>query len=418
MEEAGATAEAATLVGRLGHSDPAARKDAYARLVGLGAAAVPALCAALRDSLGPRRAAVAEVLVDLAPVSLPALAELAADPDREVRLWVAWVLGRAPLPESVEPLAALTRDPDAEVRRMAVTALAGLGVPGRTRHLAAVLRDSDAAARREAVTALGETGDPAAVGPTCTALADADAGVRRAAAAALGRLRDPRAVAALLSAAAANYDEAFQAATIEALGAIGDPAALEPLCRVLREGQDSVAELAAAAVARLGAAAVGPLCDLLPGLRGFGNAPRAVIRDREADGLTRRGQLVLRALMRLGREAVPALAGVLTREDTEHARYEAAWVLAEIARRDPCIELRAALAPLRAGVGPFSGQARYIQDRYREAITAIEAATEALADIPRPAGPAPPAAADLPRPAGAPEPAAADLPRAAAGPTG
>ena len=110
--------------------------------------------------------------------------------------------------------------------------------------LLAALGDADADVREAAAEALGQIGDAAAVPGLLAALGDADWRVRRAAAAALGQIGAP-AVPGLL--AALRYaEEDVREAAAAALREIGDAAAVPGLLAALRDADADVRRAAAA----------------------------------------------------------------------------------------------------------------------------------------------------------------------------
>jgi HEAT repeat protein len=114
----------------------------------------------------------------------------------------------------------------------------------------AALKDKDPKVRRQAAEALGRLGDKAAVEPLIAALKDDDRGVRWSAASALGALADNRAVEPLI-AALKDQDAWVRGMVAEALGRLGDRRAVEPLRAVLKRDDGSVDESAACALAAL-----------------------------------------------------------------------------------------------------------------------------------------------------------------------
>lgn len=108
-------------------------------------------------------------------------------------------------------------------------------------------------ARMEAAKALSRSRDPRALAPLLAVLADANRDVRWAAIEALGDLGDRRAVPALVE--YLKRPEAYRwgkRLAASALGAIGDPAALEPLLGLLADEDPFVRRAAAMALLRLG----------------------------------------------------------------------------------------------------------------------------------------------------------------------
>jgi len=97
------------------------------------------------------------------------------------------------------------------------------------------LQTGGAEAQWQAAEALGALGDLRAVEPLISALSIQHWRVRCAAAQALGRLRDPRAVDALMAQVnLINIDKTSRLAAAEALGNSGDPRGAAPLVTMLR----------------------------------------------------------------------------------------------------------------------------------------------------------------------------------------
>jgi HEAT repeat protein len=96
------------------------------------------------------------------------------------------------------------------------------------------LKDTDSVVRWRAADALGAIKDPRAVEPLVAALKDADRDVRLSAAAALGAIKDPRAVAPL-SVALKDPDDRVRYYAAEALGKIKDPRAIMPLLAIIQD---------------------------------------------------------------------------------------------------------------------------------------------------------------------------------------
>lgn len=114
-------------------------------------------------------------------------------------------------------------------------------------------RGKDTTARMEAAKLLGASKDPRALGPLVAALGDASRDVRWAAVEALGELGDRRAVPALVE--YLKRPEAYRwgkRLVAAALGAIGDPSAVEPLQGLLADEDPFVRRLAAISLLRTG----------------------------------------------------------------------------------------------------------------------------------------------------------------------
>jgi HEAT repeat protein len=130
------------------------------------------------------------------------------------------------------------------------------------RGLVRALNHRDPAIQYQAAEALGDLGDPAAVEPLAQALrGDEYSGVRWKAAEALARIGPP-AVDALIEALDDPDDDVRWKAAI-ALGEIGDPRGVEPLIKVLADPDRFVQSRAAQALGMIGAPAVDRLTRML-----------------------------------------------------------------------------------------------------------------------------------------------------------
>ena len=94
-------------------------------------------------------------------------------------------------------------------------------------------------------------GDIRSVGALVRALCDEDCYVRQEAASALGAMGDPRAVEALIELLEEDDDEDVREEVAWALGKIGDARAVEPLIRALFDTDKDVREEAAWALGRI-----------------------------------------------------------------------------------------------------------------------------------------------------------------------
>ena len=177
------------LVRLLARGEPPVRHLAAAALGELGSpAAIPALAAALA---GPDvegvRWRAAEALVRIGPLALEELVPLAVHPDPDVRWKACVALGEIGDRRAAPVLIERLTDLDRFVRGRAVSALVRLGAPAGG-PLARALEDPDARIRQGAAEALGQIGDPAAMEGLLIAIRDPVESVRRAAAVALLRL--------------------------------------------------------------------------------------------------------------------------------------------------------------------------------------------------------------------------------------
>lgn len=271
------------LLAALESDDAETRKAAAAALGQSGqAAAVPALVALLDDepdvvvvaagALGAigdsrafeplvahldhhhaavRQAAVAS-LNSLAHPDLPGRVRALLDDDSpRVRESAVRIAGYFGFTECVERVIALCMDEDEGVRRAAVEQLAHLDDARALATLVEVLRSGSTGVRAAAARGLAHLDAPAALAPVLSALADPDPWVRYYAARSAGHLRLGGAVAALCRVATTDDVAPARIAAIEALGAIGQPAAIDSL-RALAEGADmAIAQPALAALARM-----------------------------------------------------------------------------------------------------------------------------------------------------------------------
>lgn len=368
---------AGELITQLEHPDAQRRSRLFAELAAIGPAAVPALCQVLKLGHGVSRSRAAEALVLLGEGALGSLEAALLDADPEVRLWLAWTLGRIPRTEVVAHLVGLLSDPDLRVRRQVVDSLARTGLPGAVKGLCEALRDSHAEVRRDAVEALGRMRDPKAISPLCEALSDANLGVRSAAISALGERSSEVAVPALLQ-RLEDPTPSVRRDAARALGKLRARVAIQPLCRLLSSSDLRLATAAASALV-----AIGP-----PSTHAVTEAFDRLDRDRLS--------LAADVLVRIGIAAVPGLCRLLE-SDHEPVRISAVQALCRLAVSAAAPELRRALPSLRARLGLFSGISQQEEDACRAAILQIEEATRELKDLPLPVAP-PARGTSLPRP--------------------
>ncbi len=197
-----------------------------------GPAAVPPLVAMLDDKSARGNAAAAlGVLRDARAVD--PLVALLSGKDQQGRYWAVFALGLIKDPRAVDPLAAVLRDEDAH-GNVAVAVLL----------------------HTNAVEALGEIKDKRAVPPLSSYLGTGKYPKARAAAAeALGKIGDASGVPALVT--VIGNDTAFgvddvelareiQQNAVQALGAIKDPQAVDPLLQYMKAGKHPAARAHAA----------------------------------------------------------------------------------------------------------------------------------------------------------------------------
>jgi len=170
-----------------------------------------------------------------------------ADDDHRIRRTAAETLGKLEeLGAGVRAIPALCetlRDRKADVRRAAAEVLVKFGQPA-VDSLIYSLNDEDPGERQMAAWALGKIGDPWCLGPICDALHDQDAGVAMAAAEALDILGVPDEPEVLAWYAVARQDW-------DGAAALGDEA-IDPLCRSLKDVNPDVRWSAARSLGIIG----------------------------------------------------------------------------------------------------------------------------------------------------------------------
>ena len=209
------------------------------------------------DSDGVRRAAANALNRLDQPGATDALLDTLTDDDPTVRKAAAEALGFLRNRATIKPLADVALfDEDESVRRAAAEALnefhRDIYQDPALEHLLDALASNDARVRKAAAEALGFLGNRAAVGPLLdVALYDDDDSVRRAAADALNEIYPDGALDYLLD-ALTDEDPATRSAAAQALGFLGNRAALHPLADLaLNDGDETVRQTAAEALGEL-----------------------------------------------------------------------------------------------------------------------------------------------------------------------
>ncbi len=171
--------------------------------------------------------------------------------DAAIRLAAATALAPMKDPLAVEPLVGLLADENPGVRQAAVAALAARGGFRVVEPLVGALEDRDPDVRTTAATAVYRR-----------LMTDADSETRRTTAAALGRIRAVDAVQPLVK-ALMDPDDGVRVASIKALQAICDIAAVPPLIVVLAHEQvrQKATGRSSVAVERATSQALDALCD-------------------------------------------------------------------------------------------------------------------------------------------------------------
>ncbi len=173
-----------------------ADKNEEVRLLAAGAlkrikdpAGIGPLIKALKEPMKWLPARIAEVLVALGPLAVPALLAALHDPDPEYKSYIIEILGEIGDRGCLSRLVEVMQDENAAVRVKAVAAMGNFG-GDVVEPLLAALMDSDKKVRSQTVLALRRIADPAAAAGLAGATGDPDKFVRTNAVEALGRLGD------------------------------------------------------------------------------------------------------------------------------------------------------------------------------------------------------------------------------------
>jgi HEAT repeat protein len=229
--------------------------------------AVAPLILALRDPYHQVRTAGAEALGQIGdPQAVEPLVKLLRDKNWEVRAATALALGRFRDPQTIEPVVKLLTDSDREVREAAVNSLSAIGDGKAITPLVLALKDEEDSVRQVAAKSLRlldpmwERSEAAqlAVPDLKASLKAKEYWVRQSAASVLARIgemqsapapvrglaepfyyRRQEAVEALIG-ALADFDRELRLASVEALGRMGQVAAVEPLTRSLQDADPAV----------------------------------------------------------------------------------------------------------------------------------------------------------------------------------
>ncbi len=184
--------------------------------------------------------------------SLKAIHGLRKAGDSERRLQAVEQLAGIRSPLAVQELQQALDDPVPEVRRQAAEVLGEIRDNASVAPLAAKLRDEGSGVGPEAARALGRIGVPEAVPPLIEALHHPLRTVRISAAKALGQIGNASAVPALGEAALASTDVTLIRTAVEAAGQLGSATALEWLAPLLDHPDREVRTAVGEAIARIG----------------------------------------------------------------------------------------------------------------------------------------------------------------------
>lgn len=188
---------------------------------------------------GPEtRDQAADELRELGGEAVAELVAALADSDGELRAALATILGRIGDPRAREALEGCLADDSPLVRRQAALALGSLGHRGAVPALLTALGDRDPQVRAYVAFALGELADGRVLAALLRAVTDDAEEVRDYATAALGRLQDLRATPALLWLLAHDPSPYVRAHAALALGELGAKGACGGLLAALEDPSD------------------------------------------------------------------------------------------------------------------------------------------------------------------------------------
>ncbi len=177
------------------------------------------------------------------------------------------------------------------------------------------LASEDASTRQAAAEKLGQAGNPHAIEPLEKSLKDPSPNVRYASASALGQLKCPQALPALLE-ALKESDETVRQAAAEALGILGDPKAVSPLQAAVKRDDGELVR--ASAVKSLG---------MLGQKRAVITLQTALAKDKSELVRTESAK----ALAQLGdRRAAKTLAIIVLKDEDQNMRFTAAEALGKL----------------------------------------------------------------------------------------
>ena len=185
------------------------------------------------DPSTPADQASAALLAIGEPAVLPLIQKL-TDGSARVRAHAVYVLSRISDPRAIEPLIAAFADRDAEVRSVAARWIRYTD-PRMLDPYIAALKDSDPVIRRFAVSALGRFKEPRAVQALISTLTDTDTDVRWFSLLALSAMKDPAAMPAVLPVVKAvlpalkDESRVVRSHAAYTLGVLGQMEAFEPL---------------------------------------------------------------------------------------------------------------------------------------------------------------------------------------------
>jgi HEAT repeat protein/tRNA A-37 threonylcarbamoyl transferase component Bud32 len=294
-------------------------------------ATVPDLLARLEGKDAAIRVHIISVLsrFNRADVARALEAQL-SDSHKIVRQAALIALGGMDGVRDVERISKLLMDPDLEVQNRAVDLLVKSRHPDTMKYLIDVLKDESEYARRSAVEVLNEIADPSTIRYLLMAIEDDDWWVRSRASDALATIGGVKVMDAVLE-LIRDKNENIRRSAIEILNQTKDERAVRHLIEAVRDDDWWVRERAADALGEIGdSEAVPALLTML-------------------DGDARSVPAAIRALGRLGGEAVAEKVITLLERPEKEIRVEAVHALSRLADRSMATHIKLKLQPLLAG---------------------------------------------------------------------
>ncbi len=237
------------LIRALGDPVTAVREAAADSLALLGDAAVGPLVELIENPEASGRYEEPAAAEGPATVTGPGGRTWEVETRKDLRqVYAVAILGEIGDPAAVEPLVRALRHANDDLRCQASGALAKFG-SGAVESLTVMFTDPDPDVRIVAAGVLGDTGDPAAVEPLVEALGDGNADVRGAAGGSLVRLGDA-AVDRLIE-ATSESDRNVRLYAAGALKYIGNPRAIDALRNLARSGDAEERSVAEDAIAKI-----------------------------------------------------------------------------------------------------------------------------------------------------------------------
>jgi HEAT repeat protein len=249
LGDLGGPGAAEPLIRALGDPMTAVREAAADSLAMLGSAAVGPLVELLENPEASGRYEDPGAPGGTATVTGPGGQTWEIETRRDLRrVYAAAILGEIADPAAVKPLVGALRDASDDLRCQASGALAKFGSEA-VEPLTALLIEPDPEVRIVAAGVLGDSGDPAAVEPLVAALRDGNPDVRGAAGGALFRIGD--AAVEPLIAATKDADRNVRLYAAGALKYIGNPRAIDALQELARGGDAEERSVAEDAIEKL-----------------------------------------------------------------------------------------------------------------------------------------------------------------------